>query len=197
MDQPDQLFEGMDVYDVDGEKVGKVVRYEERLGYFETEGTFSGPRYIPFWAIEKVGPSGTYLNVPKDVVSHVYRHMPAVKPELTPEGKLAGTGTVQSGWTGQMVPLDADGLKLVKERIHIGASVFDSDHKDLGAIQDYDPKSGYMRIEKAAFTVKDVFLPVTSIAYLDDEGVHLSELKDTIMNRFSRVPQVAREFFAR
>ena len=43
----DQLLEGMDVYDIDGLKVGKVVKYDTTLGYVETLGTFSGPRFIP------------------------------------------------------------------------------------------------------------------------------------------------------
>ena len=77
----DQILDGMDVYDVDGAKIGKVVRYNKNLGYFETLGTFSGSRYIPFWAIEKIGPSGTYLNVTRAVVSDVYDHMPAVTPD--------------------------------------------------------------------------------------------------------------------
>ena len=192
-----QILDGMEVYDVEGAKVGQVVRYDKNLGYFETLGTFSGSRYIPFWAIEKIGPSGTYLNVTRAVVSDVYDHMPAVTPDITPRGKLAGTGKVQSGRTGKMVPLDADGLKLVKERIHAGTTVLDADEKNVGTVQEYDGDSGYMRIEKEGLTEKEVFLPVTSVSYLDDEGIHLSETKDTIMTRFSRVPEVARAYFSR
>jgi len=195
-DTKEKIFEGMDVYDVDGTKVGKVVRYDAKLGYFETLGTFSGSRFIPFWAIERIGPTGTYLNVTKSVVSDVYNHMPAVTPELTPGGKLTGTGTVQSGHTGQMVPLDAEALNLVKEKIHIGTTVLDADDKRLGKVEAYDRDTGYMRIEKEGLTVKDIFLPVTSVSFLDDQGIHLYETKDTIKNRFSRLPEVAREFFA-
>lgn len=191
----EQLLDGMDVYDMEGMKVGKVVRYDKRLGYFETLGAFSGPRYIPFWAIERIGPSGTYLNVTKSVVSDVYRRMPGVKPGLSPDGKLTGGGTVQSGHTGEMVPLDAEEISLVREKIKIGTPVLDADNRNLGEIQAYDESSGYMRIEKDAPTTKDIFLPVTSVSYLDDKGIHLSEVKDTIMNRFSRVPEIAREFF--
>jgi hypothetical protein len=191
-----QILEGMDVYDVEGAKVGQVVRYDKTLGYFETEGTFSGPRYIPFWAIEALGPSGCYLNVTRSVVTDVYSHMPAVTPDLTAEGRLTGTGRVTSGITGKMVPLDADGLRVVKERIHAGTPVLDLDDQNLGTVQRYDGDSGYMCIEKEGFTVKDVFLPVTTVSYLDDEGIHLSETKDTIMHRFNKLPDVASSFFA-
>jgi hypothetical protein len=190
-----QILDGMDVYDVEGAKVGQVTRYNKNLGYFETLGTWSGPRYIPFWAIERIGPSGCYLNVTKSVVADVYDHMPAVTPDITPEGRLAGTGKVQSGRTGKMVPLDAEGLSVVKEQIHAGTPVLDVNRKNLGNVEAYDGDSGYMRIEKEGFTVKDIFLPVTSVSYLDDEGIHLSEDKETIMNRFKRVPEVAASFF--
>ncbi len=193
----DQLLDGMDVYDVEGAKIGQVVRYNKNLGYFETMGTFSGPRYIPFWAIERIGPAGTYLNVTRSVVSEVYNHMPAVEPDVTPSGKLTGGGKVQSGRTGKMVPLDADGLKLVKEQIHAGTPVLDAELKNLGTVEAYDDDSGYMRIEKEGITIKDIFLPVTSVSYLDDEGIHLAETKDTIMHRFNRLPEVARTYFSR
>jgi hypothetical protein len=191
-----QILDGMDVYDVDGAKVGEVVRYNKNLGYFETMGTFSGPRYIPFWAIEVVGPSGIHLNVAKSVVTDVYSRMPSVTPDLTAEGRLEG-GQIQSGRTGEMVALDADGLKVVMEQIHEGTPVLDVDSKNLGTIEAYDDESGYMRIEKEGLTVKDIFLPVTAVSYLDEEGIHLSESKATLLNRFKRVPEIAREFFAR
>ena len=75
-------LEGMEVFDVDGTKVGKVLRADKVLGYFETQGAFTGPRYIPFFAIARVEPSGIRLTVIKSVVSHVYNHPPAVRPDL-------------------------------------------------------------------------------------------------------------------
>jgi len=192
----DQLLEGMDVYDVDGLKVGTVVRYDEKLGYVETVGTFSGSRFIPFLAFESIGPAGAYLNVTKEVVSDIYNHMPSVTPDLTPGGRLAGGATAVSGRTGRTVPLDADELRILKDQIHIGTTVLDVDDRNLGTLQAYDGASGYMRIEKDGFTVKDIFLPVTSVSFLDDEGIHLCEAKDTIMSRFRKVPEVARDFYA-
>ena len=193
----DQVREGMDVYDVEAVKVGRVVRFDEALGYFETLGLFSGPRYIPFWAIESFGEDRVRLNVTKSVVTEVYNHMPAVTPTLTPEGKLAGTGTIQSGNTGRTVPLDADAIREIRERIHPGTAVLDAADEKVGTIQAYDRDSGYMRIEKEGLTEKEIFLPVTSVSFLDDEGIHLSVARETIMTRFVRVPDVARAYFAR
>lgn len=191
----DQLLEGMEVFDLDGTKVGKVTRYDKVLGYFETLGTFSGPRYIPFYAIERVGPAGIYLNVMKSVVSHVYNHMPGVRPELTPGGRLSGGGTVASGYTGQAVPLDAEALREVRKDVYVGATVLDADDKNLGTVQAYDGDTGYMRVEKDGFTIKKAFLPVTVVSFIDEEGIHLSEAKETLLSRYARMPEVARSFF--
>jgi hypothetical protein len=191
-----QILEGMDIYDVDGTKIGTVIRYDSAVGYFETVGTFSGPRYIPFAAIERIGPSGAWLNVTKSFVSSAYKNMPPVTPTVTTQGKLTGGGTVESGYSGEVVPLDAAGVRVVRENINEGTPVFDSDEKELGTVQAYDGSTGYMRIEKGVFFTKDIFLPVTTVSFLDDRGIHLTEPKETIMTRFARVPEVARSFFA-
>jgi hypothetical protein len=52
-----------------------------------------------------------------------------------------------------------------------------------------------MRIEKEGLTEKEIFLPVTSVSFVDDEGIHLSVPKETILTRFVRVPEVARNYF--
>ena len=197
MDMDQQIFDGMEVYDCDGLRIGKVTRYNTALGYFETQGTFSGPRYVPVYAIERVGPTGAYLNVTKGFVSDVYNHMPSVRPDFTPEGTLTGGGTAESGYTARRVPLDADALQVVREKIHVGTDVFDSEGLKLGRVQAYDPATGYMRIEKGAIVPKQIFLPVTSVGFLDDRGIHVTLTKDSIQNRFERVPEVAKEFFAR
>jgi hypothetical protein len=88
------------------------------------------------------------------------------------------------------------GLRVVRENIHEGTPVIDSEGKKLGTVQAYDGSTGYMRIEKGGIFLKDIFLPVTTVSFLDDRGIHLSEPKDTIMNRFARIPEVARSFFA-
>jgi len=45
-----------------------------------------------------------------------------------------------------LVPLDAEGLKVVKEQIHTGTPVLDVERKTLGTVEAYDDDSGYMRI---------------------------------------------------
>jgi hypothetical protein len=193
--QFDKDLEGMDVFDVDGTKIGKVIQVDKTLGYFATEGVFSGPRYIPFFAVQQIGSAGIHLNVMKSVVSHVYNHTPRARPELTPGGKLTGSGTVASGYTGRAVPLDAEALRSIREDLFLGATVLDVDDKNLGTVQAFDADTGYMRIEKDGFTVKEIFLPVTSVSFVDDRGIHLSETKDTLWDRYRQMPEVARGFY--
>jgi hypothetical protein len=191
----DRIFEGMDVFDSDDRKIGRVVGYNRALGYIETEGTFGGHRYIPFLAVESVGPTGAHLNVTKDTVANVYDHMPAVRPEFTPEGKPTGGGTALSGYDRGRVPLDADAIAVVRDKIQAGTSVYDADDLKVGELDAYNRETGYMRIQKGTFSFKDLYLPVTSVAYLDDIGIHLTVTKNEIAHRFSHVPDIARRVF--
>jgi hypothetical protein len=191
------FFEGMEVIDTEGTTVGTLIRHDSRLGYLETQGTFSGPRYIPFLAIESIAPDRIRLNITKDVVTAVYKRLPEVTPELTASGKLTGGATIESGYDpSRHVPLDAAQIQAVKDRIEEGAVVFDDTDKELGTVEAYDPATGYMRLLKGTLAPKEVFLPVTAISYLDDEGIHLSVGKDDITTRYMIIPEVAKDFFA-
>jgi hypothetical protein len=159
------------------------------------ESASSGPRYIPFSAIERVDSIGVHLNVPKDVVLNTYRRMPRVTPEIE-EGRLTGQATAQSGSHGARVPLDAEELSLLRTNIHIGTNVFDYDDRKVGRVQAYDPETGYMRVEKGRMAPRNIYLPVTAVSYLDDRGIHLWMAEAEIGRRFSTVPDVARDHFA-
>jgi hypothetical protein len=134
--------------------------------------------------------------VTRSFVADVYGHMPSVVPGLTLDGKLTGGGVVASGYTGRNVSLDAAAVNALRETLTIGTDVFDAENKRLGTIDAYDRRTGYMRIEKAGLSFQDIFVPVTSVGYLDERGVHLRETKEEIANRFSRLPEIAREYFA-
>jgi hypothetical protein len=192
-----QFVEGMKVVDVEGTKVGTLVRYDDRLGYFETQGTFWGPRYLPVRAIDSILPDRIRLNVTKDVVSIVYKRMPEAKPVLSPSGVPIGV-TVESGRDpSRRIPLDAAELGMLQDQIEEGTPVFDEFDEKLGPVEAYDPDTGYMRIEEGKWMPKPLFLPATAVAYLDDRGIHLSVAKDDIAARYTIVPGVAQEFFGR
>jgi hypothetical protein len=195
----DQFLAGMEVRDVNDDPVGKLVRYDSAIGYFETDGSlFSGARYIPYYAVEGVGPTAVRLNVDKDFVRDAYSHMPKIRPELDEKGRFTGSATVESGYGGgKRIPLDAEATAALRDQIHVGSSVFDDADKKLGDVEDYDPDTGYMHIKAGVLAPKEVFLPATTVAFVDERGVHLSLTKQAITDRFTRVPAIAREFFAR
>ena len=192
-----QFFEGMHVDDSEGSRVGHLVRYDERLGYLETRGTFSGTRYIPFTAIQSISPDKIHLNVPKEVVSVMYKRMPAATPELV-GGKPTGRATVESGYDrARRLPLDAAELLLLRDQIQEGTVVFDEFDERVGFVKAYDPKTGYMRLDAGTLVPKAVFLPATAVSYLDDRGIHLSVGRDSIASLYTVMPDVAKSFFAR
>jgi hypothetical protein len=192
-----QFFAGMHVDDSDGSRVGELVRYDERLGYLETRGTFSGPRYIPFSAIQSISPDKIHLNVTKDVISVMYKRMPAATPELV-GGMPTGGATVESGYDrARRLPLDAQELRLLRDQIQEGSVVYDEFDERVGFVEAYDPKTGYMRLDAGKLVPKPVFLPATAVSYLDDRGIHLSVARDSIASLYTVMPDVARAFFAR
>ena len=196
MEKP-QFFAGMHVHDSEGSGIGQLVRYDERLGYLETRGTFSGARYIPFTAIQSISPDKIHLNVTKDVVSVMYKRMPAATPELV-GGKATGGATVESGYDrARRLPLDAEELRMLRDQIHEGTVVFDEFDERVGLVEAYDAKTGYMRLAAGTLVTKPVFLPATAVSYLDDRGIHLSVDRDSIASLYTVIPEVAKDFFAR
>ncbi|MES1205648.1 MAG: hypothetical protein ABUS79_06890 [Pseudomonadota bacterium] len=195
--QNTQFFAGMNVADSEGARVGELVRYDERLGYLETRGTFSGARYIPFTAIQSISPDKIHLNVSKDVVSLMYKRMPAATPQLS-SGKPTGGATVESGYNqARRLPLDAEELRLLRGQVREGTVVFDEFDERVGTVEAYDATTGYMRLDPGTLVSKPVFLPATAVSYLDDRGIHLSVPKGSIEAQYTIVPGVAKDFFAR
>lgn len=162
-----QFFAGMEIVDVGGAKIGSLIRYDERLGYLETQGAFPGPRYIPFHAIESVKPAAVRLNVTRDVVSATYRRMP-----------------------------DPRQLRELRDGISEGTPVLDQLDQNVGTVEAYDRDTGYMRIDDGLVAPAPLFLPATAIGFVDDRGIHLNVDKDAIVVQFTRVPEVAREALA-
>lgn len=188
-----RFFAGMEVIDVEGTKVGELIRYDERLGYLETQGAFTRPRYIPFHAIESVTPAAIHLNVSKDVVSIVYKRMPEITPDIK-GGKLTGGATIDSGRDfSRRIPLDAQELSELRDRIAEGTPVLDEMDEMVGTVEAYDRSTGYMRVDKGVLAPKPLFLPATAIGFVDDRGIHLNVAKDEMIVQFTRVPDIARE----
>jgi hypothetical protein len=67
-----RVTDGMNVYDVNGEKIGKVTGSNASADYFTLEKglIFHHDYYVPMSAVSRLDPDGVYLNVAKDDVEN-------------------------------------------------------------------------------------------------------------------------------
>jgi hypothetical protein len=89
-----QLTYNMAVYDLDGHEIGKIIKCDLRLGYFETEKGqwFPDDSYIPFSAIDHIDTSGVHLSVGKHYVKDTYGAPPIVEDNVKVEEPLQEPG---------------------------------------------------------------------------------------------------------
>ncbi len=181
-----QIANGMAVYDANGDKIGTVQQYDLTNGWFETEKGvfFPRDRYIPFSAIDRIGPSGIYLSVTKDYISDMYDQPPFVNVDVVagPAG-AAAVGTVASGYDGNRVVVDSTTISQAIGRLENGLKVYDSNSAKVGRVYQYTPGSDWIVVEKGVFS-SDLYVPVTAIDYLDGDGVHLRVTKDVLKDAF-------------
>jgi hypothetical protein len=182
-----EVANGMAVYDATGAKIGTVQQYDLTNGWFQTEKGFFFPRdcYVPFSAINRIGPTGIYLNVTKEYVKDTYNKPPLVDVDVVagPAG-AAAVGTVSSGYDGSRVVVDGTTISAVIGRLDNGLKVYDSTGDQVGRLYQYVPSSDWIVVEKGVFSSKDLFIPVTAVAYLDNDGAHLRVPKDVLKEAF-------------
>ena len=65
--------------------------------------------------------------------------------------------------------------------IELGTTVFGSDGQKVGDVAEI--QSDYIVIEKGFIFTKDLFMPMTSIASQDADGIHLELTKDEVETR--------------
>ena len=106
----DRVLEGMDVLDMDGEKIGKC---GETLGdYFKVDAGFLGTTeyYVPFSAIGNVNDDQIFLNVRKDAVDRMgWRERPTTTRT-----------TERTAETGDRMQLREEELQARKTRVETG-----------------------------------------------------------------------------
>jgi hypothetical protein len=181
-----QIVIGMTVYDANGDKIGTVLQYDRTGGWFQTEKGvfFPRDRYIPFSAIDRIGPSGIYLSTTKDYVEAMYDQPPFVNVDLVagPAG-VAAVPTVSSGYGGGRVVVDSTTISQAIAGLANGLKVYDSNGEKVGRVYQYVAGSDWIVVEKGVFS-SDLYIPVTAVEYLDGEGIHLRVTKDVLKDTF-------------
>jgi hypothetical protein len=180
-----QIALGMTVYDVNGHTIGKVEQYDRTNGWLQTEkgGFLPHDRYIPFAAIDRIGPSGIYLTVTKDYVKEKYDRPPMVDVDVVAGPAGAAVGTVASGYDGTRVVVDSDTIIRAVAHLTNDLKIYDSNGEKVGRVYQYVAGSDWIVVQKGVFA-SDLYVPVTAVNYLDGEGVHLRVSKDVLQDAF-------------
>jgi hypothetical protein len=146
---------------------------------------FPRDRFIPFSAIDYLGPAGIYLSVTKEYVQEMYNQPPMVEVDLVagPAGPAA-VGTVQSGFDGNRVVVDSNTISVAIARLANGLKVYDANGEQIGRVYQYDPSSGWIAVQKGIISSSDLFIPVTAVDYLDGDGVYLRVTKEVLTHAF-------------
>ena len=183
-----RLDNGLKVYDSIGEKLGRVYRYvADSTCVLVENGVFSSDLYIPVTAIDYLDGEGVHLRVSKDVLKDAFAVRPADVPLYVVAGP-AGAVVVPSGYHGNRIVVDSTTVGPAMELMWKGPTVYDSGGQEVGRVDEYDPDSGWIVVEKGVLSPTDLFIPVTVIEYLDTDGVHLRVTRDVLKDAFAVRP---------
>ena len=184
-----QMALDLQVYDLDGTKVGTIVQYDTDAGWMMVQqGVFTEKDlYIPFSTITSIDPREVYVSQPKDVLKRDYSSPPA---RTTVVEETAEPGVVETTAL-TMEPSGYDGAPLVVERTHVddlkgqiatNMRVYTASGDEIGKIKRYDAVTGWMLVEKGLLTRRDLYVPVTVVETVDraENAVYLTFSKDDL-----------------
>lgn len=77
------------------------------------------------------------------------------------------------------------------DQIAVGATVYDAAGEKIGTIAEYDPQAGYLLVEKGWLFRKDIYIPMSAITRIDENGVYLQFYKDDLQGDRYASPPVA------
>jgi hypothetical protein len=107
-----QMALDLQVYDLDGTKVGTIVQYDTDAGWMMVQQVVFTEKdlYIPFSTITSIDPREVYVSLPKDVLKRDYSSPPArtTVVEETAEPGVAET-TALTTRTHEMAPREGGG----------------------------------------------------------------------------------------
>ena len=139
MNPQQQFTTGMDVYDLNGDKVGTLDQPPLRSGALVVQKGFFFPHdiYVPLSAIARTASNGIYLNLTKDQLNgDQYKNPPTagetaataqgVRPEMA--GQRTAAQTTQAGERTVDVPVAEEELVADKQREKLGEVQI---HKDV------------------------------------------------------------------
>jgi hypothetical protein len=172
-----QMTTNLDVYDVDGHKVGKVVQYDTAAGWMMVEhGMFNEKHlYIPFSVVTNIDQREVYVSAPMDALQRDYSSPPARTTVAATEDDLGVVETTAvtaepSGYNGAPVVVERTRVDDFRRTITPKMKVYAATGEEIGQVKRYDPVTGWMLVEKGVFTRRDLYVPVTVVDAVDPEA---------------------------
>ena len=81
-----------------------------------------------------------------------------------------------------------DVLQGIDEFLEDGLLVFDVNGERIGGVKMYSTSAGYLFVGSGALGQKDLYIPFRLIHRIDQQGIALSEPKDTLTARYTEPP---------
>lgn len=175
----DNLMSDQTVYDVTGDRVGKVDEIDRDTGWFKVEiNPFSDKAvYIPFKLVTNIDPQELYVSATREAIDREFSNPPARWTAVeTVDGQEIATTRQASGYDGTPIIVDEVNLAKVRHSFGEGYIVVTSDEVSLGTIKRYDPVTGWILVGKTPFTQYDLVVPLSVVSRVNRQfgSVHLA-----------------------
>jgi len=165
---------GLTVFDRDGKRVGTVDMVDRIVGYFMVhENSLSlSDLSIPFRVVSSIDPREIFVSVTKLELHRDFSSDPTTTTSVKRVGsREIATSTQPSGYDGMPVVIDRIDVDEVKAQISIGDRVFTSDMGTVGTVKDYDPKTGWMTVERGLpHDREELLLPIALVETVDPDA---------------------------
>jgi ribosomal 30S subunit maturation factor RimM len=196
------LADDMPVYDVNGDKVGKVKMFSTAAGYLMvSQGAFEKDYlYIPFRLIRSIDPQDVFLTEPKETLTKDYTNPPKINTLTeqrlvrTPDGGLTSetrqVQLVQSGYDDLPSTTNSVDAGDIARRLAVGMTVYDANGERLGDVTQYDIPRSLLVVEKGIFKPRSLFVPFSAIQSVSQEDltIYLNLPRDVVVKEHSMLP---------
>lgn len=166
----DTIAVDQNVFDNTSTKVGTIDSIDYATGWLTIAAGTLGTHelYVPFKLITFIDPHELFLGASKDELTRDYSSPPGRTTAVAGEGAAAtSTTTEPSGYDGAPVVVNAATVAEVRNKIAPGFEVYTSDMAMLGTVNQYDPTTGLMMLDKGPLSDHEVVVPITVVNEVD------------------------------
>jgi ribosomal 30S subunit maturation factor RimM len=196
------LTDGLPVFDMNSEKVGKVKMYSTAAGYVMvgTGALEHKDLYIPFRLIRSIDPDDIFVAETKDRLVAKYTQPPTISTVVEQRVVPGPLGTmtqqtrevqrVQSGYDDQPTTVSSVDVAKIADRLAVGMVVYDVSGERLGDVTEYNTARSLLVVEKGIFKPRVLFVPFSAIQNVDPNflSVYLSLPIDVLVKQHAMLP---------